>query len=61
MDFEWDDAKRLVNLRKHGVDFEDAIRIWEGAVLEAPDRRRDYGEEQFIALGMVDGRVLAVV
>ncbi|HML55821.1 MAG TPA: BrnT family toxin [Solidesulfovibrio magneticus] len=24
MDFEWDEAKRLANLAKHGIDFLDA-------------------------------------
>jgi uncharacterized DUF497 family protein len=25
MHFEWDEAKRRTNLRKHGVDFADAV------------------------------------
>jgi uncharacterized protein len=41
---EWDSAKRDRNLREHGVDFEDAALIFLGPVLEAEDRRGDYGE-----------------
>src|SRR5689334_22432137 len=59
--FEWDSAKQALNLKKHGVDFEDAIGIWEGPVLEWPDTRHDYGEDRFIATGEVDGRVLLIV
>lgn len=31
--FEWDEKKRQANLEKHGLDFVDAIKIFE-----APDR-----------------------
>ncbi|KQT85924.1 BrnT family toxin [Aurantimonas sp. Leaf443] len=51
--FEWDERKRASNERKHGVDLLRAARIFEGEVLEAPDRRRDYGEPRFIAIGLV--------
>ena len=40
----------------HGIDFEDAIRIFEGPVLESPDERHDYGEVRIIAFGVVDAR-----
>lgn len=48
---EWDESKRAANLRKHGVDFADAV----GALLdphsltrEDPDAR---AETRFITLG----------
>ena len=59
--FEWDSAKRETNLRKHGVDFARAVRIFEAPVLERQDRRRDYGEPRFVALGAVEELLLAVV
>ncbi len=31
--FEWDLQKRLTNLEKHGIDFEDAIRIFKSSDL----------------------------
>ena len=61
MAFEWDTAKNAANIAKHGIDFEDAIRIFEGPVLESPDERHDYGEVRIIAFGVVDARELAVV
>ncbi len=61
MDFEWDERKREANFIKHGVDFEDAIYIFEGVVLEKGDPRDYDGETRIIAYGEVDGRLLAVV
>ncbi len=59
MDFAWDEAKRERTPRERGIDFEDAIGIFEGAVLT---RRSDRGDEShWIAVGVVDGRELAVV
>lgn len=61
MSFTWDQNKRLANIEAHGVDFEDAIYIWEAPVIEREDSRQDYGEQRFQAVGEVDGRVLLVV
>jgi hypothetical protein len=59
--FEWDPAKARDHLEKQGVDFEDAIRIFEGPTLEREETRRDYGEPRIQALGKVDDAVLFVV
>jgi uncharacterized DUF497 family protein len=61
MRYTWDEPKRLRNLRKHGVDFVDAWRVFSGPVVLHEDRREDYGERRMIAYGLLDGRVVAVV
>lgn len=61
MRFEWDEAKRLTNLEKHGLDFADAQKVFESPTLDFPDDREDYGEERFLTLGLLDGRVVVVV
>jgi uncharacterized DUF497 family protein len=61
MQFEWDEAKNAANIAKHGIDFEDAIRIFDGPVLENSDSRRDYGERRIVAFGVVDDREVVVV
>jgi uncharacterized DUF497 family protein len=61
MRYEWDPAKNAANVAKHAVSFEDAIRIFEGPVLEVPDRRREYGEDRIIAIGLLDDLELTVV
>jgi len=61
MDYDWDNKKAESNLTKHGIDFEDAIYIFDGPTHEWEDDRIDYRETRFVALGMLDGRLLAVV
>ena len=62
MQFEWAEAKAAGNLAKHGVDFEDALRVFlDPRRLVAEDDRRAYGERRFRVLGVVDRRVLFVV
>ena len=34
MEFEYDPAKSAKNLAKHGIDFEQAQRMWDDVVLE---------------------------
>jgi uncharacterized DUF497 family protein len=59
--FEWDPEKERKNLAKHKVDFRTASRIWDGAVLERNDSRRDYGESRVGALGKVENRLMVVI
>jgi uncharacterized DUF497 family protein len=61
VEFEWDETKRQTNIAKHGVDFTDAALVFEGAVLETEERRWDYGERRYRALGLFNGRVLYVI
>lgn len=44
LQFEWDESKRLSNLNKHNIDFEDATLIFEHSVPHAPSGFR--GEER---------------
>ena len=61
MEFEWDEGKRLANIQKHGIDFAEAVEMFNGHVLENEDHRRDYGEQRIRAFGEADGRVIQVV
>ena len=61
MRLEWDDDKRAANLAKHGVDFADAARFDWDTALELEDARYDYGERRWRALGLIDGRLHALV
>jgi uncharacterized DUF497 family protein len=57
MTFEWDEAKNRSNMRKHGLDFADAEEMFRGFLIIRPDTREDYGEERWIGIGMIQGRV----
>ena len=59
--FEWNPSKRETNLRKHGVDFARAVRIFDGWVLEWSDVRRDDGEHRIVAVGTVADCLLTVI
>ena len=62
MDFEWDASKAAVNLRKHGVSFEDAARVFlDPNRIETYDGRGAYGEDRWKTVGMVEPALLAVV
>ena len=61
MEFDWDETKSERNRRECGFDFATAALIFDGPVQTTVDDRRDYGEERIIAIGEVDGEVLAVV
>lgn len=60
MIFEWDEAKRRANIKKHGFDFADAAKVFEGFVVTVEDTRQDYGEPRLIALGLLEGRVVYI-
>ena len=61
MRYTWSESKNRQNLRLHGVGFEDAVKVFEGATLERVDDRFDYGEERIYAIGMVNGLEITVI
>jgi len=58
--FAWDETKRRANLRKHGIDFVDAEKIFSGVTLTAEDTREAYGERRFLTLGLLEDQVVSV-
>jgi uncharacterized DUF497 family protein len=61
MEFEWDEAKRRANYKKHGLDFRDAEKVFQEVTITAEDKRQDYGEKRFISLGRLEDIVVVVV
>lgn len=61
MRFAWRPAKYRANLRAHGIDFSDAIVIFDGPTWERFDDRQDYGEERWVAIGLMRGVEITVV
>jgi len=62
MDFEWDNAKAALNLRKHGVAFQDATRVFlDPGRVDLVDDRDDYAEERWLTIGWVNPLLLVVV
>ena len=62
MEFEWDPAKAASNLEKHGIDFEDALRVFADPSARTTDvTRPEHLEDRFKVVGMVDDRIIAVI
>ena len=57
----FDPAKREAALAERGLDFADADKVFAGTQYEFEDRRRDYGEERIITIGLLDERMVVVV
>jgi uncharacterized DUF497 family protein len=57
MELEWDEAKRLRNIRERGIDFADALRFELPNSFTEQDLRFDYGEPRFVSTGYLDGRL----
>ena len=63
LEFEWDEDKNIGNLFKHGIDFWDAIYIWNDPLRQ---ERYDVGhssdsEDRWQSIGMSRFGVLMVV
>jgi uncharacterized DUF497 family protein len=61
MQFEWDEKKRLANIKKHGIDFIDVPAMFDNDIVTVIDDRFDYGETRYQTLGLLNGRVIMVV
>ncbi|MBN3922519.1 BrnT family toxin [Nostoc sp. NMS4] len=61
MQFEWDDAKNLENIRKHKIDFADVPKMFDSTMLIELDNRFDYGEERWLGIGFLGNGVAVVI
>lgn len=61
-EFEWGEAKAESNLRKHGVDFADAVRVFDDAFADYRfDVDAGYGEQRMVVVGVAKSALLTVV
>ena len=62
MEFEWDPEKAAANVKKHGVEFAEAMTIF-GDALELTIRDPDHSEDErrFLSIGLSAGGRLLVV
>lgn len=62
MEVEWNPTKAASNLSKHGVAFEDAMRVfYDAGRIEAHDGRESQEEDRWATIGLVYPAVLYVV
>lgn len=60
MKYNWDETKNHSNYAKHGLRFEDAEQVFAGPCVTFIDDRHQYGEERFITLGLLEGRLVVI-
>ena len=57
----YDESKRQINLRKHGIDLAFVESIFDYPMLTRTDTRVDYGEERLVSLGLLHSEVVVLV
>ena len=60
--FEWDDEKEQINIRKHGLNFETAAKVFaDDNRLEFYDEAHSDTEDRYITIGMIDNITFIVM
>ena len=57
----WDETKRKLNIKNHGLDFAGCDAIWDHFTVTREDKREDYGEERLVCFGILDDEVVVMV
>lgn len=61
-EFEWDGAKAIFNLRKHGVDFDEAMGVFlDPLAMTRYDDEHSESETRWVTLGRSPAGMLLVV
>jgi uncharacterized protein len=60
MKIEYDPEKRELTLIHRGLDMADAELVLNSNNLTFPDLRNEYGEERFISIGLIEGRMVYI-
>jgi uncharacterized DUF497 family protein len=60
MRISYDPSKREKALADRGLDFEDAMLVFDGLTVEVEDTRKDYGEQRIICYGLLAGRMVVI-
>jgi len=58
--FTWNAAKRAANLKKHGFDFADAERVFNGPTFTVEDDRDHAGEQRFNSTGFLEAAIVTI-
>ena len=60
--FEWDPRKARRNLRKHGIEFDEASTVFADTLsISIPDPSHSEDEERWVTMGLSNRRRLLVV
>ncbi len=61
MNFTWNETKRQTNLKKHGFDFVDAEKVFDGPAATTEDSRVGYDDgHRFNTIGLLGVKVVVI-
>jgi uncharacterized DUF497 family protein len=60
MNFTWRESKRKSNLKKHGFDFADAEKVFNGPAFTVEDARDYGGEQRFNSTGFLGTTIVTI-
>lgn len=60
MEIEYDSTKSKANKQKHGIDFEEAKKLWEGVRLIVP-AKNVRGESRWAVLGKIQKKCYVAI
>lgn len=61
MQFEWDEEKAALNLKKHGIPFEMAVKVFlDENRIEIYDEEHSIDEERYITIGLANDILFVV-
>ena len=60
VEIEFDPAKRETTLEARGLDMADAGRVFESDHITIADIRFEYGEQRFVTIGDLGGRMVVL-
>lgn len=59
--FEWDESKNLINIKKHGVSFNEAMKAFIDPKRKIRlNEKHSADEVRYYCLGKVDNRIMTV-
>lgn len=61
INFDWNEEKNQSNIRKHGIDFNDATEVFFHPMLNKADTRERYGEERWVGIGLMQSIIIVIV
>ena len=57
----YDESKRKLNIKNHGLDFAGCDAIWDRFTVTREDTRQNYGEARLVCFGELGGEVVVMV
>ena len=61
LEFEWDDFKERINIKKHGLDFSTAAHVFADEFrIEKYDEKHSQDEDRYIVIGEINGQVTII-